>query len=725
MKSRRTVLFAAALGLVSTEAAAEHDLTAHVSPAGIEFVEAQVPSYVPTHLEPEAITQTLFTCPGGRPVIATQHDTSVDLEVHDVDLSMPASGVLRMDITLSVVAEGKAFLENPFLCYGETTCNDLFSIDHGRAVVDFAVSAAGGQPRVAVSAVDLMIGPDDIDLTLSGCTIDDVLNWVIDFAKNWFLDYLVAQVEEVATTALSPVLEELVGGFTRFDGNVGIADFSAALDSIGVRTDGITAVAQADLTSPLPPVACVGADPGEPGAHSGTAPDLRSGAGAHLGVAVNLGLIDDALYHAWAGGMTCVSSGELAAQGIDLHLDHLAVLLPGLPPGAEMSLEAHLARPPRVVGGNRSDAELTVLVEGAVIEITAAGPDGILTRLLIELDASASGRIGLEPGINALTLEMTGAVIERLEVEEAYGGEIAFDVARLHQLLEDFVLPRLFAELSAIPVTGPVFGLADYYLILRDLGASSSHVWAKTDLFRAPADDRTAPRTEIVRQPVGVANPKNALVLVSGSDAEVPAELLRYRVTIDGRSAEPSYVRAIEVGGPGVTATYDVHVAALDLAGNEDPQGVRAQVTVDGITPEVALHGDRMRETASRSVELAWTMADDYTETARLRPRLAVYRMTDATDSLSAELVEVIDLAQGASKTTADLAPGELYRLEIVIADEAGNEIRSSALVEVTGGGGCNAGGRGAPAGFALLLLAALVAARRPRQGVGIVQGEG
>jgi uncharacterized protein (TIGR03382 family) len=684
-----------------------------VSPAGLDFVEEQVPSYVPAHLEPPAITQTLFTCPGGRPVVATQQDTAVDIEVHDVDLSIPAAGTLRLDITLSVDAEGRLFLENPFLCFGETTCDDVLSLDHGRAVVDFEVSAMNGEPRVAVSAVELMIGPDDIDLTLSGCTIDDVLNWVIDFAKDWFMDYLVEKVEEVATTALSPLLEELVGGFTTFDGNLGIADFSAALDSVGVRTDGITAVALADLTSPLPPVACVGPDPGQPGPHAGAAPDLREGTGAHLGVAVNLGLIDDALYHAWAGGMTCVSSDELEAQGIDLHLDHVAVLLPGLPVGAEMSLEAHLATPPRVVGGNRSGADLTVLVEGAHIELTGEAPDGARVRFLVELDASASGRIGLEPGINALTLEMTGARIERLQVEEAYGGEVPFDVARLHQLLEDFVLPALFDELAAIPITGPVFGLADYYLILRDLGASSSHVWAKTDLFRAPADDRNAPTTEIVRQPIGVANPSNALVLVSGSDAEVPPELLRYRVTIDGRTAEPTYVRAVDVGFPGVTDTYEVHVAAVDLAGNEDPVGVSTTVTVDGITPQVALHGDRMRKTSDTRIDLAWSMDDDYTEPARLRPRLVVYRMTDRTDSLSAELVDTIDLAQGATGATADLEPGDLYRLEIVVADEAGNETRSSTLVEVTGAGGCNAGGRGAPFGMALVMLGALVALRR------------
>ena len=45
--------------------------------------------------------------------------------------------------------------------------------------------------------------PDEIDVSVTGCTgLDTVLDYVVDFAKNWMFEYLVTQVEEFGQSSI-------------------------------------------------------------------------------------------------------------------------------------------------------------------------------------------------------------------------------------------------------------------------------------------------------------------------------------------------------------------------------------------------------------------------------------------------------------------------------------------------------------------------------------------
>jgi hypothetical protein len=102
-----------------------------------------------------------------------------------------------------------------------------------------------------------------------------------------------------------------------------------------------------------------------------------------------------------------------------------------------------------------------------------------------------------------------------------------------------------------------------------------------------------APNTRITGKPDGIANPKTAILSFDGSDDQVPGQLIQYKVTVDGESAEPSFVKQATIGEVGVTKTYQVEVAAVDLSGNVDPSPESVELLVDGIAPGLAIRGKR------------------------------------------------------------------------------------------------------------------------------------
>jgi len=711
----RLTCLATALALAAPASATAHETVAWVSPGGIDFVAEQVPSYVPTYLAPPPMTKQLFTCLG-RPVTATQRDTQVNLAVDAFALSVPRDGVLRLDLTMSVWGDGELYVDNPYACFGEATCQDSLSIWGARAVIDFDVTLArDGRPDVELSQVDLQLSPDDIYLALSGCAIDDVVNWVVDFGKDWFLDYLLGKIEQIAAAQLEPALEEMLAGFTSYQGTVGIASFAAELDRIDVRGSGLTLGADVDFTSSYDAAACIGDDPGEPDSHGGDTPDLAGGPDTHLGVAVDLGLLDDALYHVWRNGLVCLDQDKLANLGFDLPVDLITGLMPGFVPGTTVTLDAYLAEPPRVTGKDGSDAEVTIIVDGMTVDLIGHLPDDTTKGLHVEVDVSATARIAVDPSINALVLEIADARIDRLVMDDQIGAsEIGFDAARMKQVLETRMIPNLMEELGRMPMTGPVFNVADYYLLLRQVRTTDSHLVAHADLFRAPAEDWNAPTTSLVGRPGALANPRTAVFRAAGADQEIPAELIRYRVTVNGAVREPTWVKQFTVGEVGVSAFYNVAVAAVDLHGNEDPTPELATVQVDGVAPHVKILGDRHREMTETSLHLEWSMSDDLSDVTTMPVRVAVYRVDDRSDWTAAELDQEHELARGTTSIDLELGAETLYRIEVTAADEAGNETVSSLTIQLPDSGGCSAsGGRGAH-GFALLLgLAALLATRR------------
>jgi len=691
-----------------------HDARGFISPAGVDFLADQLRYAVPDHLEPPAFTQTLFTCVGGRDVDATQQNTTIDIEVRSVDLEVLRPGVLRMDLRFGAEARGQVHLENPYVCFGETTCSDAVSVDFARALVDFEVTTTDGEPRVEVSLVDLLVDPDEVTFQTSDCAIDDILNWVVDFGKEWLIDLLLEKIEGVAAEQLAPAIEEMITGFTSFEGSVAIAQFSADLTEFDISTDGIRVGATFDFFDSQPPAMCIRSDPGEPQSHAGTAPDLSTRTASHIG----LGLVDDALYHIWRAGLTCLTNDHLIALGLDFGLDQQVTLLPGFPPGTEASLDIYFAKPPRVIGHESDGAALTLVIEDINIDLTGLRPDGTSASIHLEADASATARVTLDPAINSLVLDVDEVSIDRLLLEDHVGASsLGFDVARLHQLVEESYLPELLRDFGRTPLVGSVFGYAGYYLILRDLFTTGGYVGVEADMFRAPTDDTRAPDTWITDVPAAVVTPATSAIRLQGSDAEVPPELLRYRITVNGVAREPTFMRELTVGKRGESGTYRVEAAAVDLAGNQDPSPATAELTVDGVEPHVAFLHNRERLDGGTTLSVEWAASDDLTPAGELASTVTLYRLTDRTDWMATEVVTSAELPPGLTAASLELEPGSNYRIAVTVRDRAGNESTTAFAYSLAGSGsGCGLSRQPAGGGSAWLLLMSLAVFLRRRR---------
>ena len=712
MKRAASCIVALAV-MTAAATASAHRVDAHISRAGIEFLEELVPAYVPEEIAPPDMARS-FLC-----AEAVQRDTIVELELHELSLDMPRDGVLRLELEISVDAEGELYLNNLYSCFGEETCRDELSLSHARAVVEFQIEVAQGEPRLTINDVDLLVEPEDIEVRLSGCSIDGVVNTVIGWAQSLALDFILGFIGDAAANEMAPMIEEMLAGFATFEGEFGPAELAASLRSAHVGTDGISVGADVEVRSNLAePAACLERDVSPPATKEGLPPDLAAGVPAHVGVAINLGLIEDVLYNAWRAGLMCLSDRLLAAFGIDLELDyHVGKLLPGFPPDTRYSLEVRLMEPPRVQGSESDEAALTLSVRGLEADLIGRYSGGSDT-IHIVADLEASARLAVDREISALVLRPEAVRISRLVIDDVVGDRsLGLDAARLAHMLETHIVPKIVDELGAVPVSGSIVGYEDLYVLLRDVFTTEGYLAAKVDLFRAPDDDTGLPTTAIERRPEGLVSLEDAVIRVTGSDPEIPAELLRYRVVVDGEERPLSFVRDVPIGRAGVSARHRVEVSAVDLAGNEDPDPIVLHVDVDGIAPSVRIDGGAARDVSGVKETITWHHSDDITSPEEIVPRVLVYQLRDPSDVLDAELLSDVELPPGTTSYDLPVGGSELYRIEVRVRDEAGNEGVASVLLSQSSGG-CAVGlGGGSGASALMILLACLGAAamrRRP-----------
>lgn len=714
MLNRNAAAALAAVAAMAPGSAGAHQLHGYVSQAGLDFISAEVPAVVPKDIYPGPLSKD-FTC-----MTATQRNTHIALEVHDFAITIPQEGRLRIYLDVSADGEGELFVDDPYACFGEMTCQDQIVLHDARATIDFDIMLEGGKPTAVFQKVDLELSEDDIDINFSGCAADDVANWMIDFAKKYVTDMLLAKAEEMAKDALGPKVEEMLAGVGAFSGQIQATDFSATLEDLFVRQEGVDIGVEVGLSSMFEPAECVRDLDAEPPADvAGQAPDLAQVA-SHLGLALNFGLVNSALYQVWRQGLTCVDGGTLEALGVHIPTDHITQLLPGFPPGTTLDMEMRLTRPPRLTatgGGDDVDTlDMVAVVEGVELTLVGHLPDGSDKTLEVGMDARATMALGIDPATNAMLATPVGMEVTRMDIDQVYAAETGLDSARLLQVVHQQMLPKLLGKLGAMPVTGPVFAKGDYAVILRGIGNNEAFLSLNADLFHIPADDVGAPETSIIEYPSGTVSVEGSQVRVSGVDGMIPTELLRYEVKVDGEVRPLTYIRKFPVGVAGESGTYEVEVRAVDLAGNTDDTPATVQVTVDGIAPVVYLEGERFREMDGGSTELRWTMSDDLTEAAQLGARIEVYEVKDETDLLSREHVETIEVPPGVTTATVEIADGAMYQAEVVVTDAVGNESIATVLLDSKNGCGCAAGGGSTGLTTLLAGLGLLLAVRRRRR---------
>ena len=237
---------------------------------------------------------------------------------------------------------------------------------------------------------------------------------------------------------------------------------------------------------------------------------------------------------------------------------------------------------------------MVAILEGVELKLIGHLPDGSDKTIDVGLDVSATMALGIDPSTNAMLATPVGMEVTRMDLDQVYAAETGLDSARLLQVVDEQMLPKLLAKFGAMPVTGPVFSKGDYAVILRGIGNNEAFLSLNADLFHIPAGDIGLPETSIIEYPSGPVSVANSQVRVSGVDGMIPTELLRYEVTVNGEPRPLTYIRKFPVGVAGESGTYDVQVSAVDLGGNTDDTPASVQVTVDGIAPVVYLEGERI-----------------------------------------------------------------------------------------------------------------------------------
>lgn len=696
-------------------------VVARISPSGLAFIERQAPTLVPSHMSPDALSVDLWSCSDG-PANIEQANTSVDLTVDDFKLSLPSPGVLRVDVTLSASASGEARFNKIYACFGQEICQDQITLSGARAIIDFSASVDGaGKPHVELKNVDLQLDRDQVDMELSGCNLDALLTAVLNGVKDVGLDIGLWAVEQIAKNKVGPMLEEALGKFMSYQGMAAMFSFTAKLTGLDLATTGITVGGDIDITSPFPAAACLGSSvPGDPSPAAGPAPDLAAGPSSDVAVAVNLGVIQDILYHVWRSGYLCLTPGTFASFGLDLtpELNGFATM-PGIPIGTKFSLDITATQPPVISAGYADEGTLTIKVTGLGANLRAAYPDQTSGNLHLDVDVTATASVSIDPTMNAVVVTVDKVQIDKMTADDQLGlTQYGFDIDRVRRVIEGRVLPKVLGSLGSIPVTGPVFGgILDTYVILRGVKTTPSFVTVKADLFRAPAGDIGAPTTALVEKPDGPARPADARIKVTGNDALVPTELLKYRVTVDGTASDPTFVNTFTVGEDGKTKTYHVLVQAVDLAGNMDPVGVTADVLADGIAPQLTVTTQLRAVIDTARPTLAWTATDDISPASKISAKVVVFHEPEhAGGEFEETQVSEQDLAGGTSQLElGGLEPGKQYRVVLTVYDEAGNDASSSFIFTVSdsAGGGCNVGG--GAGGAWTLALGLLALARRRR----------
>jgi MYXO-CTERM domain-containing protein len=678
---RTATALCALLVAAPTVDGAPHDVESHLSPSGVAFVSDNLAAQIPAAIDPAAITATLYSC-SGDDATATQRDTHIDLDIAAASLTQPAPGTLRLELELSASMTGEIHLDKPFVCTGELTCKDTATLSGARAYLDLGDAVDDdGTRRLAVTYADLVIDPASIDLSLSDCAASDLANTVIDAVKGVAVDVAREAVIDLAENHLGALLQGALAGLAAREAAVG--PFSVSTDLVELDlTAGVRVAGEVDVRSSAPAPTCF-ADPGEPEPQLATRPKLLGGTQADLGLSINLGLINDLLYNLWKVGARC--------GGYEIDASFAGLYLTDFPDDTRFELRTGLAAPPEVLA---STAGLILLFPDVELELRATEPSGRERLARARLAAEAQISMGIEPRTASLGFAVDSARITRIDLDDEHSlSGAGFDAERIRQLANDHYLPRQLDQLLNAELTLPLgVSAAGLHGIARELSTVSGYLVVKADLFAEPASDTNAPDTEITEAPAGTVSPEDAIVSVTGSDPEIPTELLRYRVVVDGIDyAEVSHGR-VALPIRGVTARRRVEIAAVDLAGNVDPSPAVVELTIDGIRPDVSI------ETAGD--EIRWAASDDTTAAAALEARVEVIELG------SGQVIHEQALAAGASSATLPDLDGRDYRVVVYVADAAGNEGVASAVLARSGG--CSAAG--SDAGWPLVLVALLVA---------------
>lgn len=658
-------LTALTLLLLAPAAASAQDFGARVTPSGIDQLTTVAMSHVPEELAIEPLDRELYDCPGDGAITAHVPETTIELGWHELELRT-VDGALIVRTVLDVDVANTLTLDNPYACFGEAMCDLSASVRDLEVEVELAASTGpegGIEFHGAEVALDLTA--EDLDIDSENCLVGDVATWLFNAVESWALDLVMPRLESMLSERLSAALTELMGdtlGLTIERAGFSIEGWLESLDLS--RSDGVTVGGDAMVTWTGPArwhedAPDVDGPDGEP---------LPSRFGGQLQVAASDRLVNEALYEAWRGGMI---SRLLAdnSQSIALGTDGVVQQI-GLPEGTSIDIELDIERPLVASFGRVAPDVAEVQLRELHVMVSVVPPTGEASRFDLFVDGSAAAELTVDPAIGGLVLDLHDLQIARLELE-AGNHQLEMDPARLRTFVCETVTPMLSDRLSGLPVAPALHPIAGTFLHVTALESEGGWQRVGVDMHLPDLSDIEPPDTSLV-EPTNLLPAGTARFEVRGTDDSTPEPLLRYRAWLDGEplgDGEPSSLR--EVRFDATDGDHVLEVAAVDLNGNEDPVPVIHGFVVDGTPPELTVTESPGAVVVEPNVRLRWQASDAQSAVVESR-----WILRAIAEDGSAQVVQ--ESPFGADRGAVDIATttldgGDLYEVEIVVRDAAGN----------------------------------------------------
>lgn len=652
------------LSLVPASVSAQ-DLGARITPDGIDQLTEVARSHLPEEHTLESLERVLSECPGGRKIVARVPETTIDLAWHELDLRT-VDGALQVHVVLDLAVQTPLTLENPYACFGEAICD--LSASAQNLEIDVALAAATG-PHGGVefhgADVSLALTADDLDLRSENCLLGDVAEWFINAVETWAVDLLIPRLEAMLSERISEMVTEVVD--QRLELQVERSGFAikARVEGLDLsRQEGLTLAGDADVDwtglslrmGEAPPTP---APEGEP---------LPSNFPGQLQLAVSDRLVNEALYEAWRGGLIAMLLRE-RSRTVSLGSDGVVQQL-GLPNDSEIEISVDIEQPlaARFGRAGRDTAEVTLRGLHATIDVTPLNAPP--SRFDVFVDGNAAAALRVDPDAGGLVLELRDLLIADLRVETG-DYDLALDAARLQTFVRETVVPMISERLSGMPVAPSLHAVEGTFLHVTALESEGGWQRLGMDLHLPNPMDRTPPDTSLV-EPRTLLAAGTAQFQVGGRDDTTPVSLLRFRAWLDdaplfdGRATNLRTIRFDAVDGDHV-----LRVAAVDLNDNEDPVPAIHGFVVDGVPPRITMTQVPPAVVDEPTVRAAWEASDERSATIESRWLLRAVREDGTTEILQETPFRpdpgTLEIATGA------LDANDLYEVELVVRDEAGN----------------------------------------------------
>jgi hypothetical protein len=695
--------FVFASPVFSSKAAAQ-DFAVRVTQDGLDALKPAAMPHLPTLVPVDAMERHLLSCPLRDDIIAHVPPVNVGVGWNDVALTAE-DGALVVEASIDLDLETTVDIDHAYACFGHATCDVSAGATELRLYVRLGAGSSAGQ-AIALEGVEvmLMLEPDELRIDSSGCAIGDAAEWLIETFRGWVVEKLIAKAEEILPGRIAAVLGTLLE--QTVDLSIERSGFrvQGAIDSFDIRREqGITLggsamvrwTGEAVQDAPAPATQ-------EP---SGVALPVDFGPG-QFQLAASDRIVTDALYEAWRGGLL---GSALEGRIPPIELDSLGVTQQlGIPEGTRIEMAVDLAEPLDARFDRDGSGLASLGVRGLVVTLHVLPPwPAPASMVTVRVDGSLTAALAVDGELGGLVPRVGELDIERIAIESA-GAELEIDRARIAEFVRAVATPVLAERFAGVPVAPSLAPIAGVFAHVRTAETAGGWERVGVDLITPDPNDRSPPSTSLVDPPSLVAA-GTATFLADGEDGSTPEDLLRYRAWIDGVavSESPSSVRAIRVDV--ADGEHVLRVAAVDLNGNEDATPVEHSFVADGLPPELVVTEQPESLVFDTLVTASWRVHDSGPTESRWE-----LRRLDA-DGMGT-IVASEPFAPSRSRLVAeDLEPGQLYELEIVARDQAGNIVSSAIGFGVDPGAsssGCAAAGSNDAAIFALL---ALVLVRRRR----------